>query len=84
MAGFRMLIPRFLGMFRKERREADLNEEVRTHLEMLAEENVRKGMNQSEARYAALRSFGGVEQGKESYREQHGLVWLEMKAGCNL
>jgi hypothetical protein len=37
---------------------------------MQVEENVRKGMSPQEARYAAMRSFGGVEQVKEIYREQ--------------
>jgi putative ABC transport system permease protein len=40
---------------------------------MLTEENIRRGMSPPEARYAAHRQFGGVEQTKELYREQRGL-----------
>jgi putative ABC transport system permease protein len=77
MTRLRILISRFVALFRKARREQELDEEVRSHLEMLTEENLRKGMSPEEARYAALRSFGGVEQMKERYRDQRGLPWLE-------
>jgi predicted permease len=60
-----------------QRREEDLEAELRAHVEFLADENVRRGMPPEEARYAALRSFGGVEQAKEIYREQRGLPMIE-------
>src|SRR6266568_1096048 len=77
MARLRVLISRLLGLVRKRRLEQELNEELRAHLEMLAEENLRKGMSPEEARTAALRSFGGVEQVKEAWREQRGLPMIE-------
>ena len=77
MTWLRVLIARLTGLFRKRRLEAELNEEVRLHLEMLVEENLRKGMTSQEARTAALRSFGGVEQVKEAWREQRGLPMIE-------
>ncbi len=77
MTQMRILIARIFGLFRKRRQELELEQELRSHLEMLTAENVRKGMSRADARYAALRSFGGVEQTKESYRDQHGLIWLE-------
>jgi hypothetical protein len=66
-----------MTLFRKKRLEQELHEELRSHLEMLVEENVRKGMFSEEARYAAFRSFGGVEQVKEDYREKRGLPMIE-------
>jgi len=54
-----------------------LDEELSAHLEMLVEEHVRKGMSAKEARYAARRQFGGVEQTKEDYRDQRGWPMLE-------
>jgi putative ABC transport system permease protein len=54
-----------------------MDEEVRFHLDMQAEENLRRGMSSEEARTAALRKFGGVEQAKEAYRDQRGLPFLE-------
>ena len=77
MPRVRILISRFLGLFRKARREQELDEELRAHLEMSTEENVRKGMSREEAHYAALRSFGGVEQAKEVYRERRSLPMIE-------
>jgi len=69
----RILWARFMGLFRRGRLEQELEDEVRSHLEMLEEENLRRGMPPQEARCAALRSFGGVDQTKERYREQRGL-----------
>jgi len=77
MTQLRILLSRFAGLFRKDRLEKELAEEVRSHLEMQIEENRRHGMSPEDARYAALRSFGGVEQTKERYRDQRGLPSLE-------
>ena len=52
-------------------------EEMRLHLEQRAEENIANGMSPEEARYAALRKFGGVEQAKELARDQRSWVWFE-------
>lgn len=52
-------------------------EEMRLHLELQTERNVVAGMNEEEARFAARRQFGGVEQIKERCRDQRGWVWLE-------
>jgi len=73
----RILLSRFMGLFRRGRLEQELEDEVRSHLEMLEEENLRRGMPPEEARYAALRSFGGVDQTKERYREQRGLPFVD-------
>ena len=70
MTWLRVLVSRLMGLFRKGRLDWQLGEELRAHLEMLAEENVRKGMPPEEARSAARRSFGGVDQTKEVYRDQ--------------
>jgi predicted permease len=73
MTWLRMLALRLAALFGKERLEQDLDEELRSHLEMLVERNIRRDMSPEEARYAAHREFGGVEQVKEAYREQRGL-----------
>src|SRR5262245_18629104 len=57
--------------------ERDLDEEFRRHIEQQAEQNIRLGMNPEEARQAALKSFGGVEQAKERSRDARGVRWLE-------
>src|SRR3954471_24392529 len=72
-----VLAARFRGLFVKGRLERELDDEVRFHLEMQTEDNLRAGMGQAEARYAALRSFGGVEPMKERYRESRALGLIE-------
>ena len=54
-----------------------MSEEMRLHLEMQAERNVAEGMSAEEARFAARRAFGGVEQIKEQCREQRNWIWLD-------
>jgi hypothetical protein len=59
--------PRPLGsLFRRDRVESELAHEVRFHLENEIAKNVKAGMTPEEARYAALRSFGGVDQVKDN------------------
>ena len=65
---------RLFGLFRKNAREAEMAEEFRQHLDGLIERNIVAGMSPQEARNAALRQFGGVEQIKETAREQR--VWI--------
>src|SRR5579859_1158054 len=77
MSWLKQFASRFAALFRKGRLEQDMKDELRSHMDMLIEENVRRGMSRENARYAALRSFGGVEQVKENYREQRGLVMFE-------
>ncbi len=51
--------------------------EMQAHLDELAERNVAAGMAPEEARYAARRAFGGVEQIKEEARDERRWGWLE-------
>ena len=64
-------------MFLKRKLERDLEDEIRSHLEMQIEDNLRLGMSPEEARYEALRKFGGVEQVKESYRDRSSLSFVD-------
>jgi predicted permease len=77
MTWLRVFIHRLRGLFLKRRMEQELEEEIRTHLEMQIEDNLRQGMSVAEARAAATRKFGGVEQVKERYRERRGLPVVE-------
>jgi predicted permease len=72
-----MFIRRVASIFRRRRLEEDLDEELRSHLEMAVELNISKGMIAQDARREALRSFGGLEQTKENYRYQRGLPVIE-------
>ncbi len=71
---------RLRGLFEHKRLERELDEEVRFHLEMQIEDNLKAGMNPAEARYAAMRSFGGLERMKETYRERRTFALVETTA----
>src|SRR5262249_46107806 len=68
---------RLRALFIKSKMEEELDEEVRFHLEREIEENIIRGMTPEEARYAAIRSFGGVERVKEESRDVRGIRLLE-------
>ncbi len=71
------LFHRLLKQLQKEKSEREMEIELRFHLEMETQENIRKGMSEEEARMAAQRSFGGIEQTKEIYRDASRFRWLE-------
>src|SRR5579863_3199719 len=77
MLPLRSAIWRLYGLFRRRHDDCDLESELNAHLEMAVDENLRRGMPPGEARYAALRSLGGIEQMKETYREQRGVPMIE-------
>ncbi len=77
MTSLRVLLQRLHALFRKRNLEHELDIEIRAHLEMLIEDYQRQGMTAAEARYAALRKFGGVDQIKETYRDRRGIPTLE-------
>src|ERR1700730_3417057 len=77
MPRLRAWFSRFVGLFRKNRRDAEMAEEIRQHVDLLTERNIAAGMSPDEARNAALRQFGGVEQVKEIAREQRVWRWAD-------
>ena len=77
MKNWRVAIHRIRGLFGKRITDTELDLEFRAHIELLTEDNIRKGMSPEEARYAARREFGGLEQTKELYRDRRGLPFLE-------
>jgi len=77
MPRLRAWFSRLLGLFRKQRSDAEMTEEIRQHLDLLIERNISSGMSPNESRHAALRKFGGVEQIKEAAREQRLWRWAD-------
>jgi putative ABC transport system permease protein len=77
MGGLRVLASRLLGLFRKRSLDESLEAELHGHLQLLTDENIRRGMNPSEARSKARREFGGIEQAKQAYRDQRGLLFVD-------
>src|SRR5215471_9137613 len=68
---------RLQSLFLRRRVARQLDDEVQFHLEQQIAENVRVGMSEEEARYAALRSFGNPTALKEETRETWGWMWLQ-------
>ena len=72
----RRLILRLWALLRLRREEDDLAREINAHLRLLEDAFVVQGMTADEARYAARRAFGGVEQVKERQRDERSYRWL--------
>jgi hypothetical protein len=77
------LLSRLKGMFQIHRLERDLDEELRSHIDMRAADNVAAGMSPEEARYDAQRRFGNSTLVKEETRAMDTVGWIET-AGQNL
>jgi putative ABC transport system permease protein len=71
---------RLRGLVYRSREELEMEEELRFHLEVETEENMRSGMLPEEARRRARVAFGGVERHKEEVREARGFGWMEILA----
>jgi predicted permease len=67
----------FRAVLGKEKLDAGMDNEMRSHIKMQTQENIEARMNAEEARYAALRQFGWVESVKETCRDQRGVSWFE-------
>jgi hypothetical protein len=80
MDWLRILFARCAALFRKQKLDADLGEELRAHIDLAFEENLKRGMSNQDARTAALREFGGVTQTREAYRMQQGIPFVETLA----
>ena len=77
MSRLRIFWSKLRGLFLKRKLEQELADEIQSHLEMQIEDHVRKGMSPEEARYLALRKFGGVEQIKETHSDNRSLPAVE-------
>jgi macrolide transport system ATP-binding/permease protein len=80
MRRVRAFLLRLGGLFRKERRDRELAEEIERHLQLHIEDNLRAGMTAEDARRQALLKFGGIEATKEAYRDRRSLPLLESLA----
>lgn len=68
---------RLRALFRRDAMEADLDEELRFHIEHEIEKSRRAGMSAEEAKRRVRQVFGGQEQVKEDCREARGTSLLE-------
>ena len=80
MNRWRGIWARVMGAVRRRGGDDEIAAELESHVAMHTEENLRRGMTPHDARRQALIALGGVEQVKESYREQGGFGWAERLA----
>src|SRR6266849_4811688 len=68
---------RVLNVGRPQRSEPELAREMAAHLALMQDDFMGRGMTPDEARIAARRAFGGVEQTKELHRDARSFPWLD-------
>lgn len=68
---------RLRSLFRRDRVEQDLSEELQFHLEQKTQEYVGGGLSSDEARRKARREFGGLEQSKENCRDTRRVNYIQ-------
>jgi hypothetical protein len=71
------MIGRVLRLLRRRHLEAELDEEIRYHLEELETEHRSRGLSPKDARLAAERDLGGVLRTTESCRDERRLPVVE-------
>src|SRR5688500_728527 len=77
MSRLRVWASRIVALTHRDKLDRSLDEEVRSHLQMQIDDNMDAGMSSDEARYAALRKFGGMAPMQEAYRDQRSLPLIE-------
>src|SRR5580692_8417839 len=80
MKYLRRFLSKWISQLRKDRVEAELGREINAHLALLEEDFLDRGMSTDEARLAARRAYGGVEQAKQLHRDERSILWLERLA----
>jgi putative ABC transport system permease protein len=73
----RALAAKLRAIFGDRRADLELEDEIETHLRLLAERYVRQGMTRDEAASAARRQFGNITMLKEANREMRGIRFIE-------
>lgn len=76
MKNLRRVFLRIFNLFTNDETEAELDREIAAHLALLEDEFLSKGMSPSEARAAAKRAYGGVEQVKQLHRNERSYPGL--------
>jgi len=65
-----------VSFWRRKKREAEIEEELRSHLKLSAQDRLEQGEKKEEAEHAARRDFGNMELVKEVTRDVWGWRWL--------
>src|SRR5215208_5665560 len=89
MAWWKVLLDRLRALRDSDAVHREIDEEMRFHLEMRTEENIRRGMAPEEARRAAEQRFGRLTQIKElGYQVRGGglveTLWQDLRYGLRI
>ena len=77
MQSFRQLCFRMKSLLSKKRLDFEMSEEIRQHIELLAERYIKDGMSSDGALAEATRRFGGTDQIKERCRDERSIRWMD-------
>src|SRR5262245_16547567 len=68
---------RLLNVFRRDRAERELARELDSHLALIEDEHVRRGMTREDARRAARRTVGSIPLASDLHRDARSFAWLD-------
>src|SRR5437764_10278325 len=71
------LLARLRALSHASAADHELRDEIRFHIDLETEKNMRLGMSAAEARRVAIAHFGGVQRVREEHRDVRRLQWLE-------
>jgi predicted permease len=77
MATLREWVRRLWGTLRKNPSDREMEEELRSHLELATDDILRRGDSTKDAVRRASLKAGGVAQAMEAMRDQRGLPWID-------
>jgi putative ABC transport system permease protein len=80
MKAIRAALFRLAGILRLTRSDTEIDEELRSHMTMLADAYRRAGLSDAEARRAAAAKFGSLASTAEAYRDRRSVPALEQVA----
>ena len=73
----RAFLLRLWALLRSRQMDREIEDEIASHLAEAKDEYIQRGLSPEDAHWAALRSFGGVTQSKEVYRQVRSFMWLD-------
>ena len=89
MSRLRGWIMRVGGLVNRRRTDREFDEELKSHIQLHIDDNLRMGMRPEEARRQAMIQLGGIESAKEACRDQRGLpvvetLWRDVRYGVRM
>src|SRR5579872_7188617 len=71
------LLSKLRALFNRHHLERDLDDEIRSHIDLATEEYIRDGLPPDEARRRARIKFGSTEASKDAHRDARGIDWVD-------